>query len=397
MVDVIKGVARRISVTARIAILLALVTTLGQSESIYFLWGRSQGLARPQWWFVFLLLNAIYIFSFVVMIWCVKRLSQFQAKWASIGLAVVLSIGFAYIYPRFGAPTISGFGDRDDALNLMAQSLIDWNNPYSNLTYLGQLVSPLLGSTILGFPAYVLAGSAAWLNPVIVWAAFLCGLRYLSAQVVLVLGIAMTVNYAMLNDFLLGGDAFTVPLLLALTIFSLLSSRVSESPFVLAPLVLIGGLAGASRTYTVLVVVAVVLFVLARGRTSPKVRAIICMGAITASLTLASLFLSGGPGSWPFTGYVDRGLRIAVSALVPLVMAWLIWVWRRTRRSGTIDVFALTAPLLSFTFIPLVLAPGLLWRSWSYLILGLPIVIKDLDTYFVQKADSIPEDEVKIQ
>jgi hypothetical protein len=121
------------------------------------------------------------------------------------------------------------------------------------------------------------------------------------------------------------------------------------------------------------------------------------MGAITASLTLASLFLSGGPGSWPFTGYVDRGLRIAVSALVPLVMAWLIWVWRRTRRSGTIDVFALTAPLLSFTFIPLVLAPSLLWRSWSYLILGLPIVIKDLDTYFVQKADSISEDAVKIQ
>ncbi|MCX6418183.1 MAG: hypothetical protein NTU50_01825, partial [Actinobacteria bacterium] len=73
MIDVIKGVARRISVTTRIAILLALVTTLGQSESIYFLWGHSQGLARPQWWFVFSLLNAIYVFSFVVMIWCVRR------------------------------------------------------------------------------------------------------------------------------------------------------------------------------------------------------------------------------------------------------------------------------------------------------------------------------------
>ena len=81
----------------------------------------------------------------------------------AIGTIAVVMIAFALFYPIVNARTPGLGSDDDDAYNAGARALIDGRSPYTETTYLGNVLHQLPGAFVLAAP-FVIAGTSALQN-----------------------------------------------------------------------------------------------------------------------------------------------------------------------------------------------------------------------------------------
>ena len=362
--------------TTRIGVVLigAVLTTLCASQRLANGLGRDSALSAAGVWSVFIVAVCTYAALFFLGLALIQRLSSKTASALLIALIVGLGIAFVIVYPLLGAPTDgSGFGDRDDALTLMGKAVFSGENPFAVRTYLGDQVSPLLGAVTFAAPATVIAGSAAWINLVLIIVLGYVAWKFLPPLVGLALSLVVVTNVGFLEDFLLGGDAFLYPLAFAAVSWAFLASNVKLSKPLLVGLVVVGGLLGASRANTLIVVVALLGCVVVRGFRTEHRWAIVMMALISGCLGALSLQWAGGLDSWPFTGDVSSSVRYISAALTAIILLALASRWRKPTDLGTVQQWASTAPWLALSLLPLIVQPSALFRIWPYLAVGLPI------------------------
>lgn len=101
-------------------------------------------------------------------------------SWAATAfLLVLLGMAFAWVHPRIDTAGFSLFGrvvgaaDADDAIEVGLDALLDGRYPYRDRTFLGNPLTPLPGSLLLGLPFHLM-GNAAWQN--LFWLALFLGL-----------------------------------------------------------------------------------------------------------------------------------------------------------------------------------------------------------------------------
>ena len=362
--------------TTRIGVVLigAVLTTLCASQRLANGLGRDSALSAAGVWSVFIVSMCAYAVLFFLGLALIHRLSSKAASALLIALIVGLGIAFVIVYPLLGAPTDgSGFGDRDDALTLMGKALFSGENPFTVQTYLGGQVSPLLGAVIFAAPATVIAGSAAWMNLVLIIVLGYVAWKFLPPRIGLALSLVVVTNVGFLEDFLLGGDAFLYPLAFAAVSWALLHSTLNLSKPSVVGLVVIGGLLGASRANTLIVVIALLGYVVVSGFRTKHRWAIITMALISGGLGALSLQWAGGLDSWPFTGDVSSNVRQISEGVAVIILLILASRWRKPTDVGTVRKWASTAPWLALSLLPLVVQPSALFRMWPYLAVGLPI------------------------
>ena len=346
-----------------VVVACATISTLCASQRLLNRPGASSSPTLSQSWLILLVAFFAYFVVIALMWFVVIRLSDQAAQVILISLFVVLIVGFFVIYPHFGLPAnSSGYGDRDDALTLMGKALFSGHNPYQVQTYLGDRVSPLLGAVILSAPATFLVGSAGWMNPVIMAALGWFVVRKLPTPAGLFITLLLVTNVGFIEDYLLGGDVYLYPLVFALACFALFSRSMTISKVLIVALVVIGGLAAASRANTLVVVLAVVLFLLVSGFTSQRRWAIISMGVISVFAGLASMKLAGGLSSWPFAGDVEPRLRIASAVILAFLFLGLAYRWRQGSEAGDVQRLSRTIPWLALSVAPFLLHPLALFR-----------------------------------
>ncbi len=362
--------------TTRIGVVLigAVLTTLCASQRLANGLGRDSALSAAGVWSVFIVAVCAYAVLFFLGLALIQRLSSKTASALLIALIVGLGIAFVIVYPLLGAPTDgSGFGDRDDALTLMGKAVFSGENPFAVRTYLGDQVSPLLGAVIFAAPATVMAGSAAWMNLVLIIVLGYVAWKFLPPRIGLALSLVVVTNVGFLEDFLLGGDAFLYPLAFAAVSWALLTSKVNLSKPLVVGLVVVGGLLGASRANTLIVVVALLGCVVVSGFRTKHRWAIVTMALISGCLGALSLRWAGGLDSWPFTGDVSSSVRQLSAVVTVVILLVLASRWRKPTDVGAVQQWASTAPWLALSLLPLVVQPSALFRTWPYLAVGLPI------------------------
>src|SRR5262249_39007318 len=82
---------------------------------------------------------------------------------AVVATIAVIVIGFAMMYPAANVHTPAVGSDDDDAYNAGARALVEGRYPYSERTYLGNVLHQLPGAFVLAAP-FVIAGTSALQN-----------------------------------------------------------------------------------------------------------------------------------------------------------------------------------------------------------------------------------------
>ncbi len=367
----------------RLTLVLGALSSLCASQRLANGLGRSHVFSLGQIWLILAGAAVVYALIFSVSLVVIDRLSMDVARVLTVLVIVALVGLFCVVYPHFGLPTnSSGYGDRDDALTLMGRALVQGTNPYGVRTYLGDQVSPLLGSVLLTLPATLLTGSAAWVNPLILVVLGYVAIRILEPKVALMLALIFATNVGFLEDFLLGGDLYLVPLIFAVVVLALISQANFSRWFVVL-LVVLGGLTAAARANSLVLLVALVVFVVVK-RPSRSAE-IGFVGLIGVGLGGLSLKLAGGLDSWPFTGEIDPLLRQASGLIAAVLVLALGVYWFRSRASDAVLLFARTAPWLAVSLVVFLAHPDALFRSWTYLAVGLPVAITAFQALFAER------------
>ena len=140
---------------------------------------------------------------------------------AAVSFAGLLA-AFFWVYPMVNTSAPGAGSDRDDALNLAAGALLHGRFPYSQRTYLGDLITPMPGAVLLAAP-FVLLGTSAWQNLFWLPALYLAGRRLLADPrlALLLWWSVLGLSPAVLQELVSGGDllsnALYVPLLVLWT------------------------------------------------------------------------------------------------------------------------------------------------------------------------------------
>lgn len=164
-----------------------------------------------------LVLAAVVCGAFVFLLCLVvKRMSGRWVMLTLIAVGLGACIAFFIVYPRLGVPqSASGFGDEDDAINILISSVLNGQNPYTVQTYIGNPVSPLMGNALVGAPFYFVFGSAGYQNPFLLALLLVVCSRWLGPRVALVTAVASFSSLGFTEYFLVGGDYFLVGALAA--------------------------------------------------------------------------------------------------------------------------------------------------------------------------------------
>ncbi len=315
--------------------------------------------------------------------WVVGRLSSRQAD-VALGLVVGLAVlAFLVAYPRYGEPTDDrGYGDADDALNVLADSVTDGFDPYDRVTYVDNELSPLPGAGVLAVPLRQVAGSAGWQNPLWLIAAVLVLRRRRGGRVALGITVPVLASLGVAEHYLLGGDWIVSGVAVALVGYGFLAGveRGGWWPWLWAPAL---GLVTANRATTlpVLVLIATVLFAARRlGRgAGPLVLAVV------VNLALWVPWWLDRPDDFPPFQRVDLiGPTAARGLALGLLLAALAWIaagrWWRPDRGAPAERLADEGWLLAAGGLPAVVwAPVELARVTAYLWFAVPWLADRLD------------------
>ena len=128
-------------------------------------------------------------------------------RWQAAALAVALAAAFAVLYPLAQSGLFGPGSDRDEALSIAIQALLDGRFPYGGRTYRGGPVTPLPGALLIGMPFHML-GAVAVQNVAVTLAVVLALGRALRDQPArwLLLGVVTLGNPGFMQDYVTGGD-----------------------------------------------------------------------------------------------------------------------------------------------------------------------------------------------
>lgn len=134
-----------------------------------------------------------------------RKASLRHLCWFALILATVAL--FALVFPLSHSGRLGAGSDRDEALNLALNALLNHHYPYYAVTHFGNPITPMPGALLLALPFYLL-GTAALQN--LFWGpAFLLFCRHVfpfEKQAFLFATLCVLANAAFLQDFGTGGD-----------------------------------------------------------------------------------------------------------------------------------------------------------------------------------------------
>jgi hypothetical protein len=153
------------------------------------------------------LLVAVPVALQIALPWFERHVSERRAVILAGATFVVLVVVFAVVYPHANVHTPGHGSDRDDAANIGTHRLFHLEYPYSQPTYLGNMISQLPGAFILD-GVFVAVGSSAYQN--VFWIAVLFLLLRWWARdgrvALAALWLALALSPALLREYLNGGD-----------------------------------------------------------------------------------------------------------------------------------------------------------------------------------------------
>lgn len=346
-----------------------------------------QPLDDPVVW-ILLALAVVTYSALLTAAWsAVARLTERRAMEVLAVVVTATVVIFLVAYPRYGRPAgPSGYGDADDALNILADALTGGLgvDPYQRRTYLGNVLSPMLGAGIVAVPFRVVFGSAAYQNPFWLVVATMALYRQWGARVALGVIVPVLVSLGFAEDYILGGDYFASGIALALAAFAFLAALARGGWWPWGAALALGVLS-ANRTTTlpVLALVAAVLF--AARRLRPAVGPLALALAVNLALWLPWWILAD---AFPPIGQVAKLGSPAVRGLaLAILVATLLWVaagrWRRpTAGSPSVRISNEGWTLTTSIGPALVWNPIQLFRATTYLWLAVPMLASRLEGWF---------------
>lgn len=315
--------------------------------------------------------------------WVVGRLSPRRADLALLVVVGLAVVAFLVVYPRYGAPTDDrGYGDADDALDILADSVTDGFDPYDRVTYVDNELSPLPGAGVLAVPLRQVAGSAAYQNPLWLLVGVAVLRRRWGGRVALGVTVPVLASLGVAEHYLLGGDWFTSGVAAALVAYGFLAGveRGGWWPWLWA---LALGLVTANRA-TTLPVLALVAAVLWAGRRLGRGAGPLTL-AVVVNLALWVPWWLDRPDDFPPFQRVDLiGPTAARGLALGLLLAALAWIaagrWWRPGAGPPAERLAREGWLLAAGGLPAVVwAPVELARTTAYLWFAVPWLADRLD------------------
>jgi len=136
-----------------------------------------------------------------------RLISERTANILAIFTFVLLGAVTIIVFPMVNTAQFGSGSDADDALVVAASQLVSGNYPYSLMTYLGNLISPMPGTVLLAIP-FVIIGAIHLQN--IFWLAiFFLAFRHFEKSSVSALGLVwamLALSPTLLQNILTGAD-----------------------------------------------------------------------------------------------------------------------------------------------------------------------------------------------
>jgi hypothetical protein len=145
---------------------------------------------------------------FVAMASLAEKSAPPRASWRPLLLiAMLLGLLFVLLFPMSRSGLMGGGSDRADALNVALRALLAGHQPYHQLTYRGNPLTPLPGALLLASPFYFLGSSALqnlfWGPVLVALATSMVGSRRAGVCFLLMF---IVLCPGSLQDFVTGGD-----------------------------------------------------------------------------------------------------------------------------------------------------------------------------------------------
>lgn len=323
---------------------------------------------------VALVLGAAFVL-YSVFVWLVRygidRLPDRAANSVTLAVLVFLVAAFAVVYPREGAPQIAGAGgDQDDAVNILADHLGSLSSPYSELTYLGNPISNMAGSAVLGWPFRELFGTSAWMNPVIIVGAAFAVWLFAGARVAAFASVATASSLGFFASYVTGGDYFVVAILLVVAAWWLRSSKPNSWQEYVAALLL--AVVGTTRTHLVALTVIVLVVVIAqKGRRSLPAAGI--GGLVVAGLSL--MWFVPDPGGFTPLGNTTSIAGGAWPTSAMVVVSFVLVALAATRRIDAQHLWLFGAAIIATQ---LIWVPTQIYRGAPFALFAVPLLVGTL-------------------
>ena len=332
-------------------------------------------------WLAIVVGTVVYTLLVAVVWWAVARLS---GRWPEVLLALVVGaavLAFLVVYPLAGKPADeSGYGDADDALNILADGIVEGFDPYEQTTYEGNRLSPLMGSGLVAVPFRETVGSAAYQNPLWLVGAVLVLRRSYGARVALAITVPVLSSLDFTENYLFGGDYYISGIAVTLAAYAFVGTvgRRDWVPWVTA---VAFGVLTANRATTLPVLALVVAVLFASGRFRAALGPVLVAGLVNLALWV--------PWWWarmddfpPLTRVDLIGPPVARGLALIFLLGVLGWIaagrWRSKGSDNPVKRLEQGA-LLALSGAPSVVwSPSELYRITNYLWFAVPRLAAEL-------------------
>jgi hypothetical protein len=151
-----------------------------------------------------------------------------EARWLAFATFVALVVMFVVVYPMADRDELGAGSDRDDAANLATGRLLDGEDPYDEVTYLGNPVSQMPGALLYAVP-FVALGNSAYQNFLWLPLLFLALGRRLGSfrPALFAVWMLFALSPELLRELLTGGDLIANGIYVALLMLAVLTVRTS--------------------------------------------------------------------------------------------------------------------------------------------------------------------------
>jgi len=238
-------------------------------------------------------------------------MKRFKERDILVLLAVTmlaLGILFFTVYPVLNSGVIGGGSDRDEDLSVAAAELLKGHYPYYPVTYLGNKITHLPGSLILGIP-FVLLGNGAYQNLfwLLVLSVFLMYYLKSRREGLLFFWILLALSPVILHEFLNGADLLSNGIYVLVLLFLAVGAILDEHCplWKRAIFTFLLGLALSSRSNFLLVLVPMFFF-LWQNSSFKKAFIYAGLGLITFLLVTMPFYLYDPRGFSPLASQFDK-------------------------------------------------------------------------------------------
>jgi hypothetical protein len=157
-----------------------------------------------------------------------RTVGEREARWLAFATLAALVALFVVVYPVADSDELGSGSDRDDAANLATGRLLDGEDPYDEVTYLGNPVSQLPGALLYAAP-FVVLGNSAYQNFFWLSLFFLALGRRLGSLRLALFAVWMlfALSPELLRELLTGGDLIANSIYVALFMLAVVGVRPS--------------------------------------------------------------------------------------------------------------------------------------------------------------------------